>query len=102
MKIRLITERTDASIGLRLAGIETVCRRDADSLNAALAEAAADAQLGVILITPGVERLCGETVSQLRSRGMPVLLSVPDSDSSFESTGIISDYVENAIGIKID
>ena len=102
MIIRLITERTDASIGLRLAGIETVCRRDAQSLNSALDESAADSRVGVLLITPGVERLCPDAVSLLRGRGKPVLLTVPDSDSGFENTNVISDYVENAIGIKIE
>lgn len=102
MKLLLITQRTDASIGLRLAGVETVCVRSSDALRSQLKKACEDADVGVLMITPGVEELCPETVSEIRNAGRPLLVSVPDSDNISVDSNIISDYIQNAIGIKLD
>lgn len=102
MKIKLITENTDASIGLRLAGIETVCKHNPQSLRHELETAAAEEGLGLLLITPGVEKICPDIIREIRQNGRPLLVTVPDSESGFESSNVISEYVHNAIGIKID
>lgn len=102
MRIKLITQNTDASIGLRLAGIETLCKRDAESLESELELAMNEEELGVLLITPGVEQMCPDSVGEIRRRGRPLLVTVPDSENEFTGAGAIGEYVKNAIGIKID
>ena len=102
MKTVLITENTDASIGLRLAGVQTVCKHRPQSLERELNNVIAQDDTAILLITPGVEQLCPETVSQIRRLGKPLLVTVPDSEKGFDNTGIISEYVQNAIGIKLD
>ena len=101
MKLLLITERMDASIGLRLAGVQTVNVRSFEAAQSQLNEAFNDADMGVLMITPGIEKLCPEKVSEIRSAGRPLLVTIPDSDNRYENTNAISDYVQNAIGIKI-
>ena len=101
MKLTLITERTDASIGLRLAGVETINVRSTDAAAAQLNKAVNDADMGVLMITPGVEKLCPEIIAEIRSAGKPLLVTIPDSDNRYENTNAISDYIQNAIGIKI-
>ena len=102
MKIKLITQSTDASIGLRLAGIETLCHHTPDSLRSELSAASVEDNLGVLLITPKVEEICPDIVEEIRKKGRPLLVTVPDSEKGFSDTNAISDYVQNAIGIKID
>ena len=101
MKIKLITERTDASIGLRLAGVESVCVRNSAAAAEQLDIARNDADMGVLMFTPGVEKLCPDMIAEIRSAGRPLLVTVPDSDGRHESANVISDYIQNAIGIKI-
>ncbi|MDO4847564.1 MAG: V-type ATP synthase subunit F [Clostridiaceae bacterium] len=102
MKLLLITERTDASIGLRLAGVQTVNVRNAEAAAAELNCARSDADMGVLMITPGMEKLCPDILAEIRSAGRPLLVTIPDSDNKNENTSVISDYIKNAIGIKID
>ncbi len=101
MKLLLITERTDASIGFRLAGVETVCVRHTDDAEEQLRRAAEDPDTGVLMITPGIEKMCPDTVSAVRKAGRPLIVSVPDSDSPSQNSDAIGEYIRNAIGIKL-
>ena len=101
MKILLITERTDSSIGMRLAGVETALVRDSESAEKEIAKAVADSDIGLILITDGIEKLCCDTIADIKKKGKPLLVGIPDSDKGFTSSNAVSDYVKNAIGINI-
>ena len=50
MKYFVITDSTDTQVGLRLAGIEGVVVREADEAAEAIDDAAADPEIGVLLI----------------------------------------------------
>ncbi|MBE6827812.1 MAG: hypothetical protein E7514_04245 [Ruminococcaceae bacterium] len=102
MIIRLITERTDASIGLRLAGVQTTVARNSEQAQKALDNISLDGNTGILLITSGIEKLCPDTVREIKKTGRPILVTVPDADTGFASSGAISDYVRDAIGISID
>jgi vacuolar-type H+-ATPase subunit F/Vma7 len=102
MRTVLVTERTDASIGLRLAGIETSCVKSAEAAAAELEKVRSDANTGVLLITPGIEKLCPDIVGEIRVSGRPLLVLVPDSDRGLGDSNAISEYIQNAIGIKLD
>ncbi len=102
MKTVLITERTDASIGLRLAGIETICVKNIKAAESELTGAAADGNIGVLLITPGIEKMCPVIINDIRERGRPLLVGIPDADGKNESSNAISEYIQNAIGIHLD
>ena len=101
MKIILITNSTDASIGMRLAGVETVLVRTEQKARDALEKAVNSGDAGLILITDGIEKFCNEEVASIKKKGRPLLICVPDSDKGFESSGAIGDYVRNAIGINV-
>ncbi|MBQ5994713.1 MAG: V-type ATP synthase subunit F [Clostridia bacterium] len=101
MKILLITDSTDASIGMRLAGVETVVVRNAQSAEAALKKAVLADDIALLMITDGVDKLCGEQINEVKKQGRPLIVTVPDSDKGFASSGAVSEYVKNAIGINI-
>lgn len=98
----LITDRTDAMIGLRLAGVETALVRDKVSAEAEFDKASNDENIGILLITAGIEKMCKDKVDEIRQTGKPLISTVPDSDKSSDVGSAITDYIANAIGIKID
>ena len=51
MKYFVITDSTDTQVGLRLAGIEGKVVREAEAARQAIESAAADPEIGVLLIT---------------------------------------------------
>lgn len=102
MKIKLLTSRTDASIGLRLAGVETVLVRTADQAVQAIEELRSQQDTGLLLITAEMENWCSEQLAAIRRQGRPLVTSVPDSKNGFNQSDTISDYIKNAIGIQID
>ena len=53
------------------------------------------------MITDGVDKLCGEQINEVKKQGRPLIVTVPDSDKGFASSGAVSEYVKNAIGINI-
>lgn len=98
----LITDRTDAMIGMRLAGVETALVRDKQSAEAEFEKALSDGDIAILLITSGIEKMCSEKVNEIRQAGNPLISTVPDSDKSSGIGSAITDYIANAIGIKLD
>ena len=102
MKIKLLTNHTDSSIGLRLAGVDSVIVRNASRARQALEELCSDEELGLLLVTAETESMCRDELTVLRQKGRPLIVCIPDSNDAFKQTNTISDYIKNAIGIKID
>ena len=68
MKFFLISDNTDAMIGMRLAGIEAKRVTSRDEAEKAFKKALSAEDIGILLITAGVAELCPETVKKLNSR----------------------------------
>lgn len=101
MRFYLLTNDEDTLTGMRLAGIEGEIITDADALNIRLDELLNDGNIGIILINMSLLSLCGECVSSFRkSHTVPLIIEIPDKNSQTQSSAI-SDYVREAIGIKI-
>lgn len=98
----LITDRTDAMIGMRLAGVETALARDKASAEAAFEKASGADDIAILLVTSGIEKMCRETVNRIRQAGKPLISTIPDSDKPSGTGSAITDYIANAIGIKLD
>lgn len=62
MKFFLISDNTDAMIGMRLAGIEAKRVTSRDEAEKAFKKALSAEDIGILLITAGVAELCPETV----------------------------------------
>ena len=102
MKILLITDRTDAAIGLRLAGAETALVRNKADAEKAFDRALNDESVAILLITSEIEKMCKEKADAVRQAGRPLLSTVPDSDKASSISSAITDYIANAIGLKLD
>ena len=101
MRLFLVSDKVDPVIGMRLAGVEGLCLRDSAQMEKALCSAAEDADIGVILYTAGVRKACADTIARLQRRTRPLLLEIPDGESAPENSGSITEYIQEAVGIRL-
>ena len=102
MRFFLISDNSDAMNGLRLAGIEgTVARSEAD-LRHALADAANQPDIAVLLVTEKIAETYTATLDSARAaKGTPLLITVPSTGGGAAGKDRLTRYIREAIGVKI-
>ena len=99
MRFFLISDNSDAMNGLRLAGIEgTVARSEAD-LRHALADAANQPDIAVLLVTEKIAETYTATLDSARAAGGPLLITVPSTGGGAAGKDRLTRYIREAIGI---
>ena len=79
MKMYLISDNIDTMTGMRLAGIEGVVVHEKEELKAALQNALADKEIGILLLTEKFGREFPEIIDNVRlERRLPLLIEIPD------------------------
>ena len=102
MRFYLISDNVDTQMGMRLAGIEGVVVHGSSEVKKALAAAMDDKDVAVILMTEKLIKLCEEMVYEYKlDRRQPLIVEIPDRHATSNITGIISKYIESAIGLKL-
>ncbi len=102
MKFFLISDNHDTVTGLRLAGIEGVITHDKNQVEQALAAAIADEEVGAVLMTEQLVRMCPDTVYDLKMhRTRPLIVEIPDRHAEGRTKDSIMRYIHEAIGIKL-
>lgn len=101
MKFALVSDSTDALIGMRLAGIEGVRVSTRAEAQAAFRKFRADENIGILLMTAGAVALCPEAVEELKAGNRPVPVCIPDSDGRGAGGDTVTQYIREAIGIKL-
>lgn len=102
MRFFLISDNTDTQTGMRFAGIEGVVAHTAEQTIAALNEAMAQPDIGMILVT---EKIADDFTAILdeakKEQDGPLILAIPDRHGSALGRDRITRYVREAIGVKI-
>ena len=102
MRFQLISDNTDAIVGMRLAGVSGVMVRTKEEAHKELLKAVKMEDVAIILITRNLAKMCKELVYDIKMRcHKPLIVEIPDgrpSDSS--ETNSIMKYVRDAIGVK--
>ena len=102
MKMYLISDNIDTMTGMRLAGIEGVVVHEKEELKAALQNALADKEIGILLLTEKFGREFPEIIDNVRlERRLPLLIEIPDRHGTGRRPGFITSYVNEAIGLKL-
>ena len=101
MRLFLISDKTDPVFGMRLAGVEGICIRSAEEAEREVEKALSAGDIGILLITAGVRRLCPELIADLKCRNRPLLAEIPDSENDTGSGSSITEYIQEAIGVKL-
>lgn len=100
MKFYLLTNDVDTIVGLRLAGIEGKLVHTKDEILSEI-EIAKNNGIGMVLITPDLAKLCRVELVDLKKENQPLIVEIPDSNSENNPADSVSDYIRDAIGIKI-
>lgn len=102
MRFYLISDNVDTQMGMRLAGIDGVVVHEREEVLSALEKAVNDEDIAVILITEKLMKLCKDVIYEMKlSLKKPLISEIPDRHGESMVTDSISQYVHEAIGIKI-
>ena len=102
MKMHLISDNIDTYTGMRLAGVEGVVVHSREELKKALDEVLADREIGIVLLTEKFGRDYPDLVNQIKlDYKTPLFVEIPDRHGTGRKPNFITDYVNEAIGLKL-
>ena len=102
MKMYLISDNIDTLTGMRLAGIDGVIEHTKDELKTALDTVVADKSIGIVLLTEKFSSLYPDVVNYFKLEyKLPLFVDVPDRHGTGRKPNFITDYVNEAIGLKL-
>ena len=102
MKMFLISDNVDTYTGMRLAGVEGVVVHEKEELKKALASVVLDKEIGIVLLTEKFGRDFPEIVNHMKmDYRTPLVVEIPDRHGTGRSQNFITDYVNQAIGLKL-
>lgn len=102
MKFFLISDNSDTSIGMRMAGIEGVYTREINEVREALNRAIHDPEIAVVLITAKLMEMCRAEIYEMKlNLQQPLIVEVADRHGDGKVSDSITRYVREAVGIKI-
>lgn len=101
MKFYLLSDDPDSVVGMRLAGIKgQLLQKDENALDE-IEKISRNEDVGIILITPGVAKRLGSSLTELKKKNLPLITEIPDSDPQNDSSDNVTDYIRNAVGVKL-
>lgn len=102
MKMFLISDNVDTYTGMRLAGVEGVVVHTRDELMGELEKVFQDKEIGIVLLTEKFGRDFPEVMDEVRmNRRTPLFVEIPDRHGTGRGKNFITDYVNQAIGLKL-
>lgn len=102
MTFFLISDNIDTYTGLRFAGVDGVVVHEKNEVAAELEKVLSDNNIGIVLITEKLIRLCPELIYDIKlKRSKPLIVEIPDRHGNGRAKDAISSYIRDAIGIKI-
>ena len=102
MRFYLISDNVDTLTGMRLAGIEGIVVHERDELHQALDKVLADKTIGILLITELLSNHFPDIIEDIKlNRRLPIVVAIPDRHGTGRNPNFIMDYVNEAIGVKV-
>lgn len=102
MKMYLISDNKDTYTGMRLAGVEGIVVHEREEVREALEHVFQDKEIGIVLVTEKFGRDFPDLISEAKlSHCLPLLVEIPDRHGTGRNENFITDYVSEAIGLKL-
>lgn len=102
MKFYLISDNIDTQMGMRLAGINGTVVHKPEEVKSELEKAINDKEIGIILITEKLVKLCDDTIYDIKLKlRSPLIVEIPDRHGTSHITENLNRYVSDAVGIKL-
>ncbi len=103
MRFELITDSTDALVGMRLAGISGVMAHTAQEVEIAISDIIKKEDVAIILISETLVDLCKDLVYEIKSTcKRPLIVEIPGSETGKCKNNNLTKYIHEAIGIDIN
>ena len=102
MRFYLLSDNIDTLMGMRLSGIEGTLVHTPEEVSAALDKAMNMEDVGVVLMTDKAVSACRDKVYSYKlTRKQPLIVEIPDRHASSRISDTISEYLREAVGIKL-
>lgn len=102
MKFYVISDNFQTLTGMRLAGMEGVFVHSKDEAISAIHAAAANAEIGIILITEQLAAQFPDMIGDFKMNvKRPLLVAIPDRHGNSQIAAKMEEYINEAIGIKM-
>lgn len=102
MKMYLISDNIDTYTGMRLAGVEGAVVHERQELKDELDKVLANKEIGIVLLTEKFGRDFPDLINDLKlSHRTPLFVEIPDRHGTGRKPNFITDYVNEAIGLKL-
>ena len=102
MKMYVVSDNTDTLTGLRLAGVDGVIARNLTELKSSIEHALTDKEIGIILLMESFQKQYPDYINSIKLKyKTPLLVDIPDRHGSGRKPNFITDYVNEAIGLKL-
>ncbi len=102
MKMFLISDNVDTYTGMKLAGVDGVVIHSQKHLREQLEKAVSDKDIGIVLITEIFGREFPDIIDDVKlNRRLPLIVEIPDRHGTGRKPNFITDYVNQAIGLKL-
>ena len=102
MKYFLISDNVDTIAGMSLVGVQGVEVKDPAAVGDVLKKACQDEEVGIVLITEKLVAACQDIVFEYKLKSKrPLIVEMPDRQSSGEVGSNIKKYIAEVVGIKI-
>ena len=102
MKMYLISDNRDTYTGMRLAGGEGVVVHERQERKEALETVFQNKEIGIVLLTEKFGREFPDLIDNVKlNRRLPLLVEIPDRHGTGRKENFITDYVGEAIGLKL-
>ena len=102
MKMYLISDNLDTWAGMRLAGVEVAVGHEKDELKNALDKGRDDKEIGIILLTEKFGREFPDIIDDMKlNRKLLLIIEIPDRHDTGRKPSFITEYVNQAIGLKL-
>lgn len=102
MKMYLISDNIDTLTGMRLAGVEGSVVHEKAELKNELDKVLADKEIGIVLLTEKFGREFPDIIDDVKlNRKLPLIVEIPDRHGTGRKPNFITDYVNEAIGLKL-
>ena len=102
MKMYVISDNVDTRTGMRLAGIDGCVAHGRTEVIEALEAAVKDIDLGILLITQKAMSDAADYINRYKlEHSLPLIVSIPDRHGVDKNQNRITDYIRDAIGLKI-
>lgn len=102
MKMFLISDNDDTLTGMRLAGIAGTIAHTREDVKDLIDQALNDKDIAILVVTEKINQIAQSDIDAVKlNKKMPLIAVIPDRHGTNRPKDFITQYVREAIGIKL-